>query len=93
MYKGSLTTPPCAEGVFWYVWSQVQTASKEQLDMFKKHLSNDPDYASGHGNSRDLQPLHGRFLVHYQDLQPSNYLLIAIACVSVAIYLACFVYV
>lgn len=35
-YDGSLTTPPCTEGVRWYVLRTPITASQEQIDAFKK---------------------------------------------------------
>jgi carbonic anhydrase len=50
-YEGSLTTPPCSEGVRWLVLQQRATISKAQLDAFKKLY---PE------NARPLQPLNGR---------------------------------
>ena len=32
MYDGSLTTPPCSEGVAWTVMKDVQRISQDQLD-------------------------------------------------------------
>lgn len=50
-FAGSLTTPPCSEGVTWFVLKQPQTLSKME-------------WRSLHGvigdNARPLQPLHGR---------------------------------
>jgi len=34
-YDGSLTTPPCTEGVKWFVWSKPDHASKEQIDSLR----------------------------------------------------------
>jgi len=33
-YNGSLTTPPCSEGVLWVVLKNPVTASREQIDRF-----------------------------------------------------------
>jgi carbonic anhydrase len=53
-YMGSLTTPPCSEGVNWHVFSEPVTASKEQIETLTKVL---------HMNARPVQPLHHRLLV------------------------------
>jgi carbonic anhydrase len=37
VYKGSLTTPPCSEGVRWHVYSTPQEISAEQLARFTGH--------------------------------------------------------
>jgi carbonic anhydrase len=50
-YSGSLTTPPCSEGVAWFVLQQPIVASREQIAEFQKVIS---------GNNRPTQPLHGR---------------------------------
>lgn len=50
-YQGSLTTPPCTEGVTWYVLRTPATASAEQIAAFGKRYSND---------ARPVQPLDGR---------------------------------
>lgn len=53
-YMGSLTTPPCSEGVNWHVLSTNITASKEQIEKLSAVL---------HMNARPVQPLHERLLV------------------------------
>ncbi|MDR2225425.1 MAG: translesion error-prone DNA polymerase V autoproteolytic subunit [Providencia sp.] len=55
-FSGSLTTPPCTEGVVWLVMKQPISASKEQIKKFQKAL--------GHSNNRPTQPLHGRLIVN-----------------------------
>lgn len=49
--KGSLTTPPCSEGVLWFVLSQPISMSAAQIKKFED--------AVGH-NARLVQPMHGR---------------------------------
>jgi carbonic anhydrase len=50
-FEGSLTTPPCSEGVRWLVLQQRSTISKAQLAAFQKLYP---------ANARPLQPLNGR---------------------------------
>jgi len=38
-FNGSLTTPPCSEGVWWLVMKDSVTASKSQIAKFAKHSS------------------------------------------------------
>jgi carbonic anhydrase len=35
-YMGSLTTPPCSEGVLWLVMQQPLTVSPQQIDIFSR---------------------------------------------------------
>ena len=53
-YMGSLTTPPCSEGVHWHVAEDVISASSEQIEAMTKLMGN---------NARPVEPLHGRLLV------------------------------
>lgn len=55
-FSGSLTTPPCTEGVVWLVMKQPISASKEQVKQFQQALE--------HSNNRPVQPLHGRLIVN-----------------------------
>lgn len=54
-FNGSLTTPPCSEGVRWFVMKDAVTASKEQIEAFK-HTMHGP-------NNRPLQPLNARVIL------------------------------
>jgi carbonic anhydrase len=51
-YSGSLTTPPCSEGVRWVVMKSTLQASTEQIAAITA--------AIGGANNRPIQPLHGR---------------------------------
>ncbi|MCL4165309.1 UNVERIFIED_CONTAM: hypothetical protein GTU68_062488 [Idotea baltica] len=51
LYSGSLTTPPCSEGVRWHVVKQPLTVSDDQISKFKSIL---------HDNNRPVLPLNGR---------------------------------
>jgi carbonic anhydrase len=50
-YEGSLTTPPCSEGVHWMVVEGPIAASKAQVEAFRKLFPQ---------NARPIQPLHAR---------------------------------
>lgn len=50
-FEGSLTTPPCSEGVRWFVFVDPLTLSRDQLKAFS---------ALYDMNARPVQDLHGR---------------------------------
>jgi carbonic anhydrase len=50
-FMGSLTTPPCTEGVLWMVMKQATTMSKEQIKLFTQIFPH---------NARPVQALNGR---------------------------------
>ncbi len=53
-YYGSLTTPPCSEGVLWTVYKEPIEASEAQIKQFAALFPN---------NARPVQPLNRRFLL------------------------------
>lgn len=57
-YLGSLTTPPLTENVEWYVMDTPVHLSQAQLDAFRARYRH---------NNRNVQPLNGRPVIHYQD--------------------------
>ena len=50
-FLGSLTTPPCTEGVLWMVLKTPTTISREQIKLFSQLFPN---------NARPVQPLNSR---------------------------------
>ena len=54
-FSGSLTTPPCSEGVRWLVLKTPVSASKAQIEAFEHTIT--------HHNNRPVQPLNGRVVI------------------------------
>ncbi len=52
-YTGSLTAPPCTEGITWLVFRQPVGLAQEQLNTLKSLFPT---------NARPAQPLHGRVI-------------------------------
>jgi carbonic anhydrase len=57
MYMGSITAPPCTEGVTWYVLKAPVNISAEEIEEFAKLYPHDV---------RPLQPLNGRVVKENQ---------------------------
>ena len=53
-YTGSLTTPPCSEGVRWVVLKTASTVSAHEVDVFAARYPN---------GARPIQPLNGREVI------------------------------
>lgn len=62
-YPGSLTTPPCWEGIKWNVIKEVQSISPAQLAEFTKNWADNADFANGNGNNRVVMPINDRTLL------------------------------
>ncbi len=54
-FSGSLTTPPCSEGVLWLVMKKPMTVSKEQVEAFS--------HVMHHPNNRPIQALNARKII------------------------------
>ena len=52
-YEGSLTTPPCTEGVRWHVARHRATASAAQITALHAIMGD---------NARPIQPAHARLV-------------------------------
>eukprot|EP00241_Pyramimonas_parkeae_P006017 CAMPEP_0114244366 /NCGR_PEP_ID=MMETSP0058-20121206/11296_1 /TAXON_ID=36894 /ORGANISM="Pyramimonas parkeae, CCMP726" /LENGTH=400 /DNA_ID=CAMNT_0001357291 /DNA_START=10 /DNA_END=1212 /DNA_ORIENTATION=+ len=59
-FQGSLTTPPCLEGLTWTVFTQPVHISSKQLHQYKGALAHLPRTALALVNNRPTQPLNGR---------------------------------
>ncbi len=53
-YMGSLTTPPCSEGVNWFVLDEAVTVGKAQLEKFASAVG---------AKARPLQPVNNRLVL------------------------------
>ncbi|XP_010050530.2 alpha carbonic anhydrase 7 [Eucalyptus grandis] len=60
-YMGSLTTPPCTEGVIWTINKKMGTVSKDQIKLLREAVH---DYAEK--NARPVQQLNTREIHFYQ---------------------------
>jgi carbonic anhydrase len=54
-FNGSLTTPPCTEGVLWLVMKMPVMASKDQIGKFVQVMK--------HPNNRPIQPINARVVL------------------------------
>ena len=52
-YTGSFTTPPCTEGVKWFVLKSKVNLSGHQVREFREIM---------HGDNRPVQPINGRVI-------------------------------
>ncbi|KAG6480263.1 hypothetical protein ZIOFF_063743 [Zingiber officinale] len=66
-YNGSLTAPPCTEGVTWIILGKVREMTKEQASSLQAPLS--ADYKN---NARPVQPLNERTVQLYDELHNAN---------------------
>lgn len=71
MYSGSLTTPPCTEGVTWYIYTEPLAMGLDALERLRRDLSPITSVVQGQleyepvGNHRPVQPLNDRAPLRY----------------------------
>ncbi|XP_020108570.1 alpha carbonic anhydrase 7-like [Ananas comosus] len=60
-YMGSLTTPPCTEGVVWTIIKKVRTVSEEQVHLLREAVNDGFEM-----NARPIQKINDRIVSLYQ---------------------------
>ncbi|KAH7655674.1 Carbonic anhydrase alpha-class protein [Dioscorea alata] len=60
-YMGSLTTPPCTEGVIWTIVHKVRTVSREQVRLLREAVHDDNEM-----NARPTQKINERIIGLYR---------------------------
>jgi len=66
LYEGSLTTPPCTEGVLWHVFVIPTPLSVRQLRHFQSLVGFNGQKLSG--NRRPVQPINNRKVWQHREL-------------------------
>ncbi|KAF8042652.1 hypothetical protein BT93_A1096 [Corymbia citriodora subsp. variegata] len=60
-YVGSLTVPPCSEGVIWIINNEINNVSMNQVRLLRKAVKDDSEK-----NARPIQALNGREIRFFQ---------------------------
>lgn len=63
-YSGSLTTPPCSEGVRWFVLKKPVFVSQAAIDHLHEVISEFENYEGFSDNNRPVRPLNGRAILN-----------------------------
>ena len=63
-YDGSLTTPPCSEGVKWILTERIAQVSQMQINQYNSFVGTDGN-GEEYGNNRPLQPMNNRQVTCY----------------------------
>ena len=62
--SGSLTTPPCSEGVRWFILKEPVFVSQAAIDRLHQIITGFPDYGGFPNNNRPVRPLNGRAILN-----------------------------
>lgn len=60
MYEGSLTTPPCWEGIRWNMLKNAMPISEHDLNMITRNYAENEAFANLKGNNRVIMPVNDR---------------------------------
>ncbi|XP_026429987.1 alpha carbonic anhydrase 7-like [Papaver somniferum] len=66
-YLGSLTTPPCDDGVIWTIKKKVMPVRRDQVMLLRNAV-----HDGNENNARPLQPLNNRDILYYSPLHTSS---------------------
>ena len=66
MYEGSLTTPPCSEGVRWNVLKNALPISEQDLNMITRNYAENENFAKLRGNNRVIMPVNDRKVYYHK---------------------------
>ncbi|KAF7104354.1 hypothetical protein CFC21_105256 [Triticum aestivum] len=67
-YVGSLTTPPCAQGVIWTIVKRVRTVSRHQLELLREAVHDDMEK-----NARPRQEVNSRDISIFRPIQQNRH--------------------
>lgn len=67
-YMGSLTTPPCTEGVIWTIVKRVRTVSKQQLELLREAVHDEMEK-----NARPRQEVNSRDVSMFRPYQQNKH--------------------
>ena len=62
-YSGSLTTPPCSEGVRWFMLREPVFVSQAAINHLHLVIAHFPGYDGFPNNNRPVRPLNGRVIL------------------------------
>lgn len=82
-YKGTETRPPCDSGVTWVISSDIQNATKSQIEFFSTRLN----VTNIQGNFRYTMPQLGREIFKYTEEVFSQSLFFVVISLKIIVYL------